>query len=108
MKKGQVVAYVEQLGTFAEIKAPQAGEVAKFEVEEGAAVEYGQVGAWVGGGGRRETCPVLRAPPRSTASREGGLGGGGEGEAQMRAGALPANNGEGACGAPCESAARKR
>ncbi|GBF88478.1 hypothetical protein Rsub_01191 [Raphidocelis subcapitata] len=43
VKKGQVVAYVEQLGTFAEVKAPQAGEVAKFLVDEGEAVEYGQV-----------------------------------------------------------------
>lgn len=36
------MAYVEQLGTFVEIKAPQAGEVAKFRVNEGDAVEYGQ------------------------------------------------------------------
>lgn len=42
LKKGQTVAYVEQLGTFVEIKAPQAGEVAKFRVNEGDAVEYGQ------------------------------------------------------------------
>ena len=43
VKKGQTVAYVEQLGTFIEVKAPQAGEVARFRVEEGAPVEYGQV-----------------------------------------------------------------
>ncbi|KAI8462613.1 MAG: hypothetical protein J3K34DRAFT_389468 [Monoraphidium minutum] len=43
LKKGQTVAYVEQLGTFAEVKAPQAGEVARFLLEEGAAVEYGEV-----------------------------------------------------------------
>jgi hypothetical protein len=43
IKKGQTVAYIEQLGTFAEIKAPQAGEVAKFLLVEGDPVEYGQV-----------------------------------------------------------------
>jgi biotin carboxyl carrier protein len=37
------VAYVEQLGTFVEVKAPQAGEIAKFKVAEGEAVEYGQI-----------------------------------------------------------------
>jgi biotin carboxyl carrier protein len=37
------VAYVEQLGTFVEVKSPQAGEVAKFRVDEGEAVEYGQI-----------------------------------------------------------------
>jgi len=43
LKKGQAVAYVEQLGTFVEIKAPQAGEVARFRVSEGDAVEFGQI-----------------------------------------------------------------
>lgn len=43
VKKGQTVGYVEQLGTFVAIEAPQAGEVAKFRVEEGVPVEYGQV-----------------------------------------------------------------
>jgi biotin carboxyl carrier protein len=43
LKKGQTVAYVEQLGTFVEIKAPQAGEAARFCLNEGDPVEYGQV-----------------------------------------------------------------
>jgi multidrug efflux pump subunit AcrA (membrane-fusion protein) len=42
IKKGQTVAYVEQLGTFVAIEAPQAGEVARFLLNEGDAVEYGQ------------------------------------------------------------------
>jgi biotin carboxyl carrier protein len=42
VKKGQALCYVEQLGTFWPVEAPQAGEVADFVVEEGAAVEYGQ------------------------------------------------------------------
>jgi biotin carboxyl carrier protein len=42
VKKGQALCYVEQLGTFWPVEAPQAGEVADFVLEEGAAVEYGQ------------------------------------------------------------------
>ena len=41
VKKGQVLAYVEQLGTYWPVEAPQAGEVAEFLLEEGAPVEYG-------------------------------------------------------------------
>jgi len=40
VKKGQVVAYIEQLGTHFPVECPQAGEVAAFRVEEGQAVEY--------------------------------------------------------------------
>eukprot|EP00879_Flechtneria_rotunda_P002262 GHRR01002452.1.p1 GENE.GHRR01002452.1~~GHRR01002452.1.p1 ORF type:complete len:238 (+),score=90.96 GHRR01002452.1:218-931(+) len=42
VKKGQTLGYVEQLGTFVEIKAPQAGELAAYKAEEGDAVEYMQ------------------------------------------------------------------
>lgn len=42
VKKGQPLAYVEQLGTFVPIEAPQAGEIAKFLLEDGAPVEYRQ------------------------------------------------------------------
>lgn len=40
VKKGQVVAYIEQLGTHFPVECPQAGEVASFLAEEGDAVEY--------------------------------------------------------------------
>ncbi|KAF8058871.1 APX6 [Scenedesmus sp. PABB004] len=43
VKKGQTLGYVEQLGTFVELKAPQAGELASYKAEEGDPVEYGQV-----------------------------------------------------------------
>eukprot|EP00798_Chlamydomonas_sp_ICE-L_P001597 gene1597-32986_t len=42
VKKGQPVGYVEQLGTFVPVEAPQAGELVKFDAKEGDAVEYGQ------------------------------------------------------------------
>lgn len=42
LRKGQTIAFVEQLGTFVAIEAPQAGELTKFEIEDGQAVEYGQ------------------------------------------------------------------
>lgn len=42
VKKGQTLGYVEQLGTFVPVESPQAGEVVKFLVNEGAAVEYRQ------------------------------------------------------------------
>ena len=40
VKKGQVIAFIEQLGTHWPVECPQAGEVAAFLVEEGEAVEY--------------------------------------------------------------------
>ncbi len=40
VKKGQVIAYVEQLGTHWPVECPQAGEIAAFLVDEGDAVEY--------------------------------------------------------------------
>lgn len=43
IKKGQPLGYVEQLGTHFPIESPQAGEVAKFMLEEGAPVEYQQL-----------------------------------------------------------------
>lgn len=43
VRSGQTLAYVEQLGTYVEIKTPAGGEVAKFRVRDGAPVEYGQV-----------------------------------------------------------------
>lgn len=42
VKKGQVVCFVEQLGTFIPIETQQAGEIAIFLCEEGASVEYSQ------------------------------------------------------------------
>lgn len=42
VKKGQTLGYVEQLGTFVEIKAPQAGEIVAYKAEDGDAVEYKQ------------------------------------------------------------------
>ena len=42
VKKGQVIAYVEQLGTHWPVECPQAGELSAFVVEEGEAVEYMQ------------------------------------------------------------------
>ncbi len=42
VKKGQTVAFVEQLGTFTPILAKQAGEIFKFEVEDGEPVGFGQ------------------------------------------------------------------
>jgi biotin carboxyl carrier protein len=43
VRAGQTVAYVEQLGTFAEVKAAQGGEIVKFRANDGEPVEYGQV-----------------------------------------------------------------
>ncbi|KAK9810943.1 hypothetical protein WJX73_010654 [Symbiochloris irregularis] len=42
VKKGQVVAFVEQLGTFVPIEAQQPGEIVSFVCEEGSSVEYKQ------------------------------------------------------------------
>ncbi|WIA39520.1 hypothetical protein OEZ86_005611 [Tetradesmus obliquus] len=42
VKKGQTLGYVEQLGTFVEVKAPQAGEITAYRAEEGDPVEYHQ------------------------------------------------------------------
>ncbi|KAF6253226.1 hypothetical protein COO60DRAFT_1703906 [Scenedesmus sp. NREL 46B-D3] len=42
VKKGQPLGYVEQLGTFVEVKAPQAGEITAYRAEEGDPVEYNQ------------------------------------------------------------------
>jgi hypothetical protein len=42
IRSGQTVAFVEQLGTFVEIKSQQGGEVIKFKAAEGDPVEYGQ------------------------------------------------------------------
>lgn len=42
VKKGQALGFIEQLGTFWPIEAPQAGEIEGFVVEEGEPVEYGQ------------------------------------------------------------------
>uniref|UniRef100_A0A383VZ78 Lipoyl-binding domain-containing protein n=1 Tax=Tetradesmus obliquus TaxID=3088 RepID=A0A383VZ78_TETOB len=42
VKKGATLGYIEQLGTFVEVKAPQEGEVVQFRAEEGDPVEYGQ------------------------------------------------------------------
>ncbi len=42
VKKGQTVAFVEQMGTFTPVLAKQAGEISKFEIEEGDPVGYGQ------------------------------------------------------------------
>ncbi|KXZ55249.1 hypothetical protein GPECTOR_3g389 [Gonium pectorale] len=43
VKKGQVLGYVEQLGTFVEVKTPIAGELVKIHLEDGKPVEYGQL-----------------------------------------------------------------
>lgn len=40
VKKGQIVAYIEQLGTFVPVEAPQAGEAVEFLIEEGKPVEF--------------------------------------------------------------------
>eukprot|EP00197_Chlamydomonas_leiostraca_P002814 CAMPEP_0202857240 /NCGR_PEP_ID=MMETSP1391-20130828/261_1 /ASSEMBLY_ACC=CAM_ASM_000867 /TAXON_ID=1034604 /ORGANISM="Chlamydomonas leiostraca, Strain SAG 11-49" /LENGTH=234 /DNA_ID=CAMNT_0049536021 /DNA_START=30 /DNA_END=734 /DNA_ORIENTATION=- len=42
VKRGQVLGYVEQLGTFVPVESPQAGEIVKFFVDEGMPVEYQQ------------------------------------------------------------------
>ena len=42
IKKGQVLGFVEQLGTFVTIESPQAGELVSFLADEGAPVEYGE------------------------------------------------------------------
>ncbi|KAG2496133.1 hypothetical protein HYH03_005736 [Edaphochlamys debaryana] len=47
LKKGQPLGYVEQLGTFVEIKTPIAGELVKMHLEDGKPVEYGQMVAEV-------------------------------------------------------------
>lgn len=43
VKKGQALAYIEQLGTYVPVEAPQAGEIVTFNIEEGVAVEYKEV-----------------------------------------------------------------
>jgi biotin carboxyl carrier protein len=43
IRNGQTIAFVEQLGTFVDIKATQGGEIVKFRINEGEPVEYGQV-----------------------------------------------------------------
>lgn len=43
VKKGQTLGFVEQLGTHVVVEAPQAGELAKMLLEDGAPVEYQQV-----------------------------------------------------------------
>ncbi|GBF93281.1 hypothetical protein Rsub_06013 [Raphidocelis subcapitata] len=43
VRSGQAIGFVEQLGTFVEVKVPQGGEVAGFKVADGEPVEYGQV-----------------------------------------------------------------
>lgn len=40
VKSGQVLCYIEQLGTYWPVECPQAGEVQEFLVEEGEAIEY--------------------------------------------------------------------
>lgn len=40
VKKGQVIAYIEQLGTHWPVECPQAGEIVSFIVDDGEAVEY--------------------------------------------------------------------
>jgi len=42
VKKGQPLCYIEQLGTFVPVEAPQAGELREFLVEESDPVEYNQ------------------------------------------------------------------
>ncbi|CAL5229567.1 g12921 [Coccomyxa viridis] len=42
VKAGQVLGFIEQLGTFMPVEAPQAGEIVSFAVEEGQPVEYNQ------------------------------------------------------------------
>ncbi len=43
VKKGSPLGYVEQLGTHFAVEASQAGEVARFKVQDGEPVEYGQL-----------------------------------------------------------------
>ncbi|GFR39633.1 hypothetical protein Agub_g99 [Astrephomene gubernaculifera] len=43
LKKGQTLGYVEQLGTFVEVKTPIAGELVKVHLEDGKPVEYQQL-----------------------------------------------------------------
>ncbi|EIE21470.1 hypothetical protein COCSUDRAFT_66905 [Coccomyxa subellipsoidea C-169] len=42
VKKGQTLGFIEQLGTYVPMEAPQAGEIVDFLVDEGTAVEYNQ------------------------------------------------------------------
>lgn len=42
VKKGQTLGYIEQLGTFVEVKAPQGGEIVEYKADEGDPVDYGQ------------------------------------------------------------------
>ncbi|QDZ18533.1 lipoyl-binding domain-containing protein [Chloropicon primus] len=42
VKKGQTIAFVEQMGTYTPVLANQAGEIASFELEDGDPVGYGQ------------------------------------------------------------------
>jgi biotin carboxyl carrier protein len=43
VKKGQTIAFVEQMQTFTPVLAKQAGEITQFDVEEGDPVGYGQL-----------------------------------------------------------------
>eukprot|EP00955_Chlamydomonas_euryale_P041828 352129-Chlamydomonas_euryale.AAC.12 len=47
VKKGSPVGFIEQLGTHFPVEAPQTGELARFKLEDGAPVEYGQIVAEV-------------------------------------------------------------
>ncbi|KAI7844615.1 hypothetical protein COHA_001707 [Chlorella ohadii] len=42
VKKGQTLAFIEQLGTHWPLESPQAGEIIEFLVSEGEPVEYKQ------------------------------------------------------------------
>lgn len=42
VKKGQTLAFIEQMGTYWPLESPQAGEIARFVLDDGEPVEYGQ------------------------------------------------------------------
>eukprot|EP00878_Enallax_costatus_P008221 GHUV01008594.1.p1 GENE.GHUV01008594.1~~GHUV01008594.1.p1 ORF type:complete len:172 (+),score=39.12 GHUV01008594.1:29-517(+) len=42
IRKGQTLGYVEQLGTFVEVKSADAGEIVAFKAEDGEPIEYQQ------------------------------------------------------------------
>lgn len=42
IKKGQTLAYIEQMGTYWPLESPQAGEVVEFLAQDGQPVEYGE------------------------------------------------------------------
>jgi biotin carboxyl carrier protein len=42
VEKGQIVGYIEALGIFNEVEAPEAGEVVEIAIAGGQPVEYGQ------------------------------------------------------------------